>query len=107
MGFFDALRAELVDEGIRVTTIVPGFVRTDISKAAITGSGEAFGRTDRNIAEGMDPDEAARRILAGMRKGKMEIPVGKGIEMHALWLKRFFPKLVLRLANRVGKEPAP
>lgn len=103
MGFFDALRTEVVDQGIRVTTIVPGFVRTDISKAAITGSGEAFGRTDRNIAEGMDPDEAARRILSGIRKGKMEIPVGEGLEMHALWLKRFFPGLVLRLANKVGK----
>jgi NADP-dependent 3-hydroxy acid dehydrogenase YdfG len=103
MGFFDALRAEVIDEGIKVTTIIPGFVRTNISHAALSGSGAEFGRTDSNIASGMDPDEAAGKILNGLRKGKPEIAVGKGIVMHALWLKRFFPGLVLRLANKVGK----
>lgn len=102
MGFFDALRAEIAGQGIRVTTIVPGFVRTNISSAALAGSGEEFGRTDRNIAAGMDPDEAARAILKGLRRGRLEIAVGEGIEMHALWLKRFFPGLVLRLASRFG-----
>ncbi|MEJ8567849.1 SDR family oxidoreductase [Elongatibacter sediminis] len=103
MGFFDALRAEVDEHGIEVSTIVPGFIRTNISKAAITGTGEAFGRTDSNIAGGMDPDAAARVIVKGLARGKMEIPVGKGMEMHALWLKRFFPGLVLRLASRIGR----
>ena len=102
MGFFDALRAEVSEEGVRVTTIVPGFVRTNISTAALSGSGAEFGRTDRNIAAGMDPDKAAQRILRGMKRSKAEIAVGEGIEMHALWLKRFFPGLVLRLASKIG-----
>lgn len=102
MGFFDALRAEVSDQGIRVTTITPGFIRTEVSDNALKGDGRRFNRTDSNIAKGMDVDECAKVIMKGFRKGKMEIPVGRGIEMHALWVKRFFPGLVLKLASKVG-----
>ena len=103
MGFFDALRAEVADQGIRITTITPGFIRTAISDNALRGDGTPFNRTDSNIASGMDVDECARIIMRGFHKGKMEIAVGKGLEMHALWLKRFFPGLVLKLISKVGK----
>lgn len=102
MGFFDALRAEVHTEGIRVTTITPGFIRTAISDNALSGDGTSFNRTDSNIAGGMDVDECARVLMKGFRKGRMEIAVGTGIEMHALWIKRFFPGLVLKLASRIG-----
>lgn len=98
MGFFDALRAEVAKKGIRVTTITPGYIRTAISVHALQGDGSEFGATDRNIADGMDVDRCARVILEGFRKGKPEIPVGDGFEMHALWLKRLFPRLVFRKA---------
>lgn len=103
MGFFDALRAEVHEHGIRVTTITPGFIRTAISENALRGDGQRFDVMDSNIAGGMDVEECARIIMRGFRKGKMEIAVGRGLEMHALWLKRFFPGLVLRLASRIGK----
>lgn len=103
MGFFDALRAEVADKGIRVTTITPGFIKTAISDNALQGDGTRFNRTDSNIAKGMDADRCAEVIMRGFRKGKMEIAVGSGFEMHALWIKRFFPGLVLKLASKVGK----
>lgn len=103
IGFFDSLRAELDGTGIKVSTILPGFVRTNISQAAVTGNGSPFGRIDENIAKGMDPDRCAAEILQGLKKGKPEITVGHGKEMHTLWLKRFFPGLVLRMASRFGK----
>lgn len=103
MGFFDALRAEVADQGIRVTIITPGFIRTAISENALRGDGTRFNRTDSNIVRGMDVNRCAEIIMQGFRKGKMEIAVGKGMEMHALWLKRFFPSLVLKLASKIGK----
>lgn len=103
MGFFDSLRAELDGSGVEVSTILPGFVRTNISASAVTGDGSAFGRTDRNILNGMDPDECAAVILEGLQKGKPEIPVASGAEKHTLWLKRFFPGLVMRMAPRFGE----
>ncbi|MDZ4731519.1 MAG: SDR family oxidoreductase [Xanthomonadales bacterium] len=102
MGFFDALRAEVSDQGILVTTVTPGFIRTEVSDNALNGDGTRFNRTDSNIAKGMDVDECAKVIMKGFRKGKMEIPVGSGIEMHALWIKRFFPGLILKLASKTG-----
>lgn len=103
IGFFDSLRAELDGSGIQVSTILPGFVRTNISVAALTADGSAFGVTDRNIARGMDPDDCARIILRGLARGKAEIPVAGGPERHTLWLKRFFPAFVRWLAPRVGE----
>lgn len=103
MGFFDSLRAELDGTGVKVSTILPGFVRTNISEAAVTGDGGTFGETDRNIQNGMDPDECAQVILKALKKGKAEIPVGRGSEKHTLWLKRFFPGLVMRMASKFGK----
>ena len=103
MGFFDALRTEVVHQGIRVTTITPGFIHTNIAAVALQGDGSEFGRTDKNIANGMDVNRAAEVIMKGFRKGKMEIAVGEGIEMKALWLNRFFPGLVMKMAAKSAK----
>ena len=45
-GFFESLRAELWGEGIRVTMICPGFVRTNISVNALKGDGSTLGSMD-------------------------------------------------------------
>ena len=104
MGFFDALRAEVAKRGIRVTTITPGYIRTAISIHALLGDGRERGATDRDIANGMDVDRCAQVILKGFRKHTPEIAVGDGFEMHALWLKRLFPRLVFRKAADLVRE---
>lgn len=100
MGFFDSLRAETSHLGLQVTTITPGYIQTNVAVHALNGDGSEFGRTDKNIAGGMDVTRCAEVILKGFRKGTPEIAVGQGIEMKALWLKRFFPKLVFRMAAK-------
>jgi len=99
MGFFDALRTEVEESGVRVSTIVPGFVSTPVAENSLTGDGTPFGSADEDNAAGMDPDKAARVIVAGLRKGKREIPVGEGMEMSALWLKRISPELTFWVAK--------
>lgn len=103
MGFFDALRAEAVHHGVRVTTITPGFIRTDVSVNALDAHGQPFGRTDADIENGMEVGKCARAILAGLRKGSPEIAVGEGPEMKALWLKRLVPKLVFSKVAEMAK----
>jgi len=98
MGFFDALRAETFHHGVRVTTITPGFIRTDISVNALKGDGSGYGKVDDDIAGGMDVTRCAEVIMNGFRKGTPEIAVGEGMEMKALWLKRFFPRMVFKKA---------
>jgi dehydrogenase/reductase SDR family member 7B len=45
-GYFDSLRAEVVDRNVRVTTVLPGYVSTNLSLNAVTGDGTAYGRMD-------------------------------------------------------------
>lgn len=99
MGFFDALRAEVEGKGVKVSTIVPGFIRTDISRNALAGDGSAFGEVDEDIAGGMNVTECAEVIFKGLKAGKREIPVGKGKEMAALWIKRIAPEVLFRIAR--------
>lgn len=97
MGFFDSLRSEVAHQNIAVSTITPGFIRTNISKNALAGDGETYGRVDSNIAGGMSPQDCAKVIVNGLSNGKTEIAVGRGLEMHALWIKRFFPRWLEKL----------
>lgn len=99
MGFFDALRAEVEGEGVNVSTITPGFIHTDISRNALAGDGSNYGKLDDDIAGGMDVNECAEVIFKGLQAKKREIPVGKGKEMAALWVKRLSPELLFRLAK--------
>lgn len=99
MGFFDALRAEVEDEGINVSTIVPGFIATPIAENSLAADGSAYGEADDDNASGMDAHKAAEVIINGLGRGKREIPVGEGKEMMALWLKRLWPGLVFRLTK--------
>lgn len=40
IGFFDSLRAEVYEDGIRVTTILPGYIKTNISIHALNEVGK-------------------------------------------------------------------
>jgi short-subunit dehydrogenase len=90
-GFFDSLRAELSDAHIKVTLICPGFVRTNVSKNALTGDGAKLGTMDDATDKGMDPARLARKILRTIEAGKEEACFG-GKEVLGVYLKRFFPR---------------
>ncbi|MCB9315353.1 MAG: SDR family oxidoreductase [Lewinellaceae bacterium] len=98
-GFFDSLRAELGDTPIRITLACPGFVRTNISINALTGSGKPQGTMDDATGKGITPGNAAYRILRAIRKGKEEIWFG-GKEVLAVYIKRFFPAYFSKLIKR-------
>ena len=97
MGFFDALRAEVTQHNIKVTTITPGFIHTNISKNALSGDGSSFDIQDTSITKGMEVGSCAKVIMRGFKKGSPEVVVGKGFEMHLLWIKRLFPNLAFKL----------
>ena len=101
MGFFDALRAEVAEFGVEVSTITPGFIKTDVAKNAMAGDGNAFGADDEDIESGMNVNKCAHKIVQGLERGEPEIAVGEGLPMVALLLKRFFPKTLFRIvANK-------
>ena len=104
IGYLDALRAEVEQAyGIRVTTVLPGSVRTQVAANALLADGSARGESDPNIDAGMDPAECARRILAGIAAGEREIIVAEGAEAHAAGLRFSDPE---RLFDMLAKEGA-
>lgn len=104
MGFFDALRTEVAHLGIQVTTITPGFIRTNVSINALTGDGSPTGTTDDNIANGMDVTECCRIIVDGFENGVEEIAMGGEQEMGLLQLKREDPTSTFRLLEAMAQE---
>lgn len=102
-GFFDALRAENTHLGIKVLLVCPGFIRTDISKNALTADGTKSGKMDDNQANGMSPEALANRILKAVRREEREIYVG-GKEKLGVFLKRFFPGILARILAKRGRE---
>lgn len=104
MGFFDALRTEVAYLGIKVTTIVPGFIRTSIGSNALTGTGAPAGKQDEDIESGMDVTECADVILQGIAGGVEEIAVGSGPEMGLLELKRQDPTSTFRLLEAMAAD---
>lgn len=98
-GYFDALRAEEWRNGIRVTLVTPGYVRTNISIAAIGKDGQPHGVMDPGTEAGMDPARCAEVVLRGIRKGRDEILVG-GRECMGVFCKRFAPGLLARILRK-------
>jgi len=99
-GFFDSLRAEIHDDNISVTLICPGFVNTDVSKNALTADGTPQNKMDKGTENGLSPEYFAKRMLKAIARKKQEAVIGGKLEVLAVYVKRFFPRV---LANMIRK----
>ena len=99
-GFFETLQAEYYDKGVRVTIVCPGRVRTNISLRALDKGGKRYGQMDPGQAGGLPADDAARKIVRAIGRGRREVLVGRK-ELIMVYIKRFFPGLCARLARRI------
>ena len=100
-GFFDCLRAEVFQHLVKVTIITPGYIRTNVSMNAITGTGEKLGVMGKNIEHGYPADKAAIQIMKAVANGKFESYVGRNSgEKLALIIQRFAPNLFTKMARK-------
>ncbi len=92
---FDAMRGELEPVGITVSLAVPGYVNTEISTHALTGTGAEHGVIDRNQATGRSAESCAGEILRGLAKRKREFYVSMAPRIWlGLALRRVAPGLL-------------
>ena len=84
----DALRAETSVLGLKVHTIYPGSIRTDVSRNALTADGSARGASDSVIDNGIDPLVAAKWMVDAMLADEREIIVAEGGEAKMGELRR-------------------
>ena len=97
-GFYDSLRAELEDDGIKVTIAAPGFVKTNVSVNALVGDGSKANVMDEAQAKGISAEDCAAAIVRTIKKEKREIYIGK--ESYGAYAKRFFPGLFARMIKK-------
>lgn len=89
-GYFESLRMEMLNEGIRVTMIVPGFVNTGIIRHSVDATGEVRGTNLAVNEHGMSPHDCAVRILRAVERNKQEALIGR-MERWSVYLHRLMP----------------
>jgi short-subunit dehydrogenase len=89
VGFSEGLRAELAGTGVKVTTVVPGLMRTGSFLAAYFKGDRAqleyslFAPLSGTPATTVSAERAARRIVAALRRGDAEITLGLHAKLAA------------------------
>ncbi|MND44831.1 putative oxidoreductase SadH [compost metagenome] len=99
-GFFDTLRAEHYKDGLKVLIVCPGYIKTNISINALTGTGKPQATMDEATGKGYSPEYIANKILKALKQNREEIVVAKGRERMGVVLKRFFPGLLSRIIRK-------
>jgi len=99
-GFFETLLLEHKGDNIRVSVLIPGRVRTNISLHALTSTGKEHGKLDEGLAAGITPGKAAQQIIRGIRRNRREILVGSS-ELLMLRIRKYMPWLFFRIAGRI------
>lgn len=102
-GYFESLRIEETRNNINIHMICPGYVKTNVSRNAITQTGVAHNQMDKGQEKGMDPAIAAKKILYAIRTNRFETYFG-GMELAAVTIKRLLPAVFYRLILRTGKK---
>ena len=101
-GFFDSLRAETYHNNIKVTLVCPGYVKTNISMNALTGTGAAQNRMDVATNNGLTPAYFSKKLLKAVLQEKNEVYIAGFREKSAIHMKRFFPKILAILIRKMA-----
>ena len=105
-GLSESLWAELADEGVGVTSVHPGAIKTDMIKATLAESDNlAAAKQNYEFAQrtGVTPEHAAERIIDAIRHKRLRIRVGKDSVMVDL-LKRLLPKAIHKPMLKVNRD---
>ncbi|XP_067911929.1 dehydrogenase/reductase SDR family member 7B isoform X2 [Heterodontus francisci] len=103
--FFDCLRAEVEQYGVKVTIISPGYIRTNLSLNAVTGDGSKYGVMDKSTAEGYEPGVAAEAVLMAVCRRKKDVLLAGFLPTAAVYLRTLVPSLFFPvMAARAKKE---
>ncbi|MGB2341367.1 MAG: SDR family oxidoreductase [Flavobacteriaceae bacterium] len=98
-GFFDVLRMEHQKDNVDVTLICPGFVQTQVTVNALTGTGERLNHDDPGTKNGLDVTYFCRKMIRAIQKKKWEVSFGRK-EKLGVFIKRFSQKLVHAIVIR-------
>lgn len=96
-GFFNSLRQEMYEHHVDVTLLCPGFIKTNISKNALTGDGSKFNKMGDAHSNAMTADEMVKKVMPKINARKEEIYVTGFKEGLAIWVQRISPTLLNKI----------
>ncbi len=102
-GLSESLWAELAPEGIGVTSVHPGAIRTEMIRATLAESDDlAFARRSYDLAQriGVSPERAARKIVQAVERNKLRVRIGADALLLD-WVKRCLPVAIHRPMRRI------
>ncbi|HEV7781704.1 MAG TPA: SDR family NAD(P)-dependent oxidoreductase, partial [Chitinophagaceae bacterium] len=98
-GWLEAIKTELMDDGVHVMWVCPGFTTSNIRNAALNKEGTSHGETPMDESKMMTAEDCARHILRAVRKKKRTLVLtftGK----RTVFMQKFFPKLADRFTHK-------
>jgi short-subunit dehydrogenase len=91
-GWLESIKTELMDSGVHVMWVCPGFTTSNIRNAALNKDGESQGESPLDENKMMTADECARHILRAIKNKRRTLVLtfqGK----QTVFLNKFFPKI--------------
>jgi short-subunit dehydrogenase len=98
-GWLEAIRTELIDLGVHVMWVCPGFTSSNIRNAALNKEGISHGDTPMDESKLMSAEECAGHILHAIRRKNRTLVLtftGK----RTVLLNKFFPALADKLVHK-------
>ncbi|WP_353167165.1 SDR family oxidoreductase [Acinetobacter sp.] len=97
----NSLRAEVAQDGVKVSVIFPGFVKTNVSFNALNGAGKPQAHQDQAIENGLEADDFAKQTVAALLNGEEYIVVGGAKEKLGVWVSRLSPATLYKMIRKM------
>jgi len=98
-GWLEALRTELLETGVNVMWVCPGFTKSNIRNVALNKDARPQGESPLNESKLMTAEECAQHIIKAIRKRKRTLVLtftGK----ETVFMNKFFPSLTDKLTRK-------
>lgn len=96
----NSLRAEYAEQGLDVSVVFPGFVKTNVSFNALNGAGQPQGHQDEAIENGLDAEDFAQKVVAALVSKQEYIVVGGLKERLGVVVSRLSPQLMYKMIRK-------
>ena len=98
-GWLESLRTELLDSGVNVMWVCPGFTRSNIRAVALNSKGQAQGESMLNERTLMSSEECARKIVRSIEKRQRTLVLSFNGK-QTVFMNKFFPSLTDKIVRK-------
>lgn len=98
-GWMEALRTELLESGVNVMWVCPGFTTSNIRNVALNKEAKPQGESPMDESKMMSAEECARHILNAINKRKRTLVLTSNGRQTVL-LNKFFPNLADKMVRK-------